>query len=53
MADDGLVRPAERVPPHNVEAEQSLLGSMFLSVDAVENAISIASCDPRKNRAGE
>ena len=41
MADDGLVRPAERVPPHNVEAEQSLLGSMFLSVDAVENAMPI------------
>ena len=25
-----------RIPPHNVEAEQALLGSMFLSPDAVE-----------------
>lgn len=33
-----LARPttALRVPPHNVEAEQALLGSMFLSSEAVE-----------------
>jgi replicative DNA helicase len=41
MADDGARALAERVPPHNVEAEQSLLGSMFLSVDAVENCITM------------
>lgn len=41
MADERVIRVAERVPPHNVEAEQSLLGSMFLSVDAVENAMPI------------
>ncbi len=29
-----------RVPPHNVEAEQALLGSMFLSMEAVETALS-------------
>ncbi|GAB4277816.1 MAG: replicative DNA helicase [Coriobacteriia bacterium] len=33
------VSPAERVPPHNFEAEQALLGSMFLSREAVENCI--------------
>lgn len=35
------VSSAERVPPHNLEAEQALLGSMFLSTDAVEQALSI------------
>ncbi|MBN1193192.1 MAG: replicative DNA helicase [Coriobacteriia bacterium] len=39
MADDGVQALRERVPPHNVEAEQSLLGSMFLSADAVENCL--------------
>jgi replicative DNA helicase len=34
------VTSAERVPPHNLEAEQALLGSMFLSSDAVEQALS-------------
>jgi replicative DNA helicase len=33
------VSAAERVPPHSLEAEQSLLGSMFLSVEAVESAV--------------
>jgi replicative DNA helicase len=36
----GSIRPvsalADRVPPHNLEAEQALLGSMFLSPEAVE-----------------
>jgi len=41
MADDGARALAERIPPHNVEAEQSLLGSMFLSIDAVENCITL------------
>lgn len=41
MADDGVQALRERVPPHNVEAEQSLLGSMFLSSDAVENCMAI------------
>ena len=31
-------RPAGRVPPHNVEAEESLLGAMLLSKDAVAEA---------------
>jgi replicative DNA helicase len=35
------VSAAERVPPHSLEAEQSLLGSMFLSVDAVEAAVTV------------
>ena len=32
-------RSAERVPPHNLEAEQSLLGSMLLSRDAITAAV--------------
>ena len=32
-----------RVPPHNVEAEQALLGSMFLSSEAVE--VGVAAVD--------
>jgi replicative DNA helicase len=32
-------RGAERVPPHNLEAEQSLLGSMLLSRDAITSAV--------------
>jgi len=39
MSDEAVPRLAERIPPHNVEAEQSLLGSMFLSIDAVENCL--------------
>ena len=29
----------DRVPPHNLEAEQATLGAMFLSLDAVEGAL--------------
>ncbi len=42
-----LLRPASgtgpRVPPHNLEAEESLLGSMLLSADATAVAIEICS----------
>ncbi|MCE5191287.1 MAG: replicative DNA helicase, partial [Actinomycetia bacterium] len=31
----------DRVPPHNLEAEQSLLGSMFLSSEAVEACLDV------------
>ncbi len=36
---------ADRVPPHNLEAEQSLLGSMFLSSEAVETCLDAVSDD--------
>ncbi len=36
---------ADRVPPHNLEAEQSLLGSMFLSSEAVETCLDAVSED--------
>ncbi len=36
--------PGPRVPPHNLEAEESLLGSMLLSSDATAAAIEI--CGP-------
>ena len=45
MADDGIQALRERIPPHNIEAEQSLLGSMFLSADAVENCIAVVDAD--------
>lgn len=33
------------VPPHNVEAEQAVLGSMFLSREAIESALLLLSAD--------
>ncbi len=33
------VSSAERVPPHNLEAEQALLGAMFLSPEAAEETL--------------
>ncbi|MDO5041620.1 MAG: DnaB-like helicase N-terminal domain-containing protein, partial [Peptoniphilus sp.] len=30
-----------RIPPHNMEAEQSVLGSMMLSKDAITTAVEI------------
>lgn len=35
----------ERVMPHNLEAERALLGSMFLSMEAVETALTKAQAD--------
>ena len=39
--DDARRRPtdAARVPPHNLEAEESLLGSMMLSREALTAAV--------------
>jgi len=40
--DSGTVqRSRDRVPPHNLEAEQAVLGSMLLSPDAVEGALAM------------
>ncbi len=36
--------PAGRVPPHNLEAEESLLGAMLLSRDAIASAMEL--CKP-------
>ena len=36
--------PAGRVPPHNLEAEESVLGAMLLSRDAISTAMQI--CKP-------
>ena len=38
-------RPAGRVPPHNLDAEASLLGAMLLSSDAISAAIQIVTVD--------
>jgi len=37
--DDVRRRAPERVPPHNLEAEESLLGAMLLSRDAITAAV--------------
>jgi replicative DNA helicase len=54
-ADDvRRIRP-ERVPPHNLEAEESVLGSMMLSPDAIADVIEIVrpatSTGPRTPRS--
>jgi replicative DNA helicase len=36
---------ANRVPPHNLQAEQSLLGAMLLSRDAIASAVETCSAD--------
>ena len=41
-------RPASgggRVPPHNLQAEESLLGAMLLSRDAIASAVEVCSAD--------
>jgi replicative DNA helicase len=40
----GAGSPAGRVPPHNIEAEESVLGAMLLSRDAIAAAMEI--CGP-------
>jgi replicative DNA helicase len=37
--------PGSRVPPHNLEAEESLLGAMLLSRDAIADATQICSAE--------
>ncbi|MCH7787866.1 MAG: replicative DNA helicase [Acidobacteria bacterium] len=44
MSADSSAR-SERVPPHNLEAEESVLGAMLLSRDAVSDAIEVVSAD--------
>src|SRR6266567_3876605 len=38
-AEDARRLRPERVPPHNLEAEESVLGSMMLSVEAIAEVI--------------
>ncbi len=38
-------RQAMRVPPHNLAAEESLLGAMLLSKDAIASAVEIVDAD--------
>lgn len=44
MSEIDMSRSA-RVPPHNLEAEESLLGAMLLSRDAIADAVEIASVE--------
>jgi replicative DNA helicase len=41
----GERRAGRRVPPHNVEAEESLLGAMLLSKDAIATAVETVAAD--------
>src|SRR5438045_2021050 len=41
---EGSPRPA-RVPPHNLQAEESLLGAMLLSKDAIASAVEAVGVD--------
>ncbi|MHB0976873.1 MAG: replicative DNA helicase [Candidatus Aquicultorales bacterium] len=34
-----------RIPPHNIEAEQSLLGAMLLNQDAIASAVEVVDAD--------
>ncbi|CAN5700165.1 replicative DNA helicase [soil metagenome] len=48
FADAVAARPTSspgRVPPHNLSAEESLLGAMLLSRDAIANAAEIVTAD--------
>src|SRR5213083_985770 len=40
----GASRPS-RVPPHNLQAEESLLGAMLLSKDAIASAVESVGID--------
>ncbi|HMQ27827.1 MAG TPA: DnaB-like helicase N-terminal domain-containing protein, partial [Acidimicrobiales bacterium] len=44
-ADGPGPRQAMRVPPHNLAAEESLLGAMLLSKDAIATAVEIVDAD--------
>lgn len=41
MDNEVRVRRQDRIPPHNIEAEQAILGSMLLSTEAVEGALNL------------
>ena len=38
-------RRSQRVPPHNLSAEESLIGAMLMNKDAVADAIEIITAD--------
>ncbi|MFT5202385.1 MAG: replicative DNA helicase [Candidatus Aldehydirespiratoraceae bacterium] len=44
MSESDTARTA-RVPPHNLEAEESLLGAMLLSRDAIADAVEVSSVE--------
>ena len=43
--DEPAPQRVGRVPPHNLDAEASLLGAMLLSSDAISAAIQIVTVD--------
>src|SRR3954453_21025429 len=49
--EDGRRVRTDRVPPHNLEAEDSVLGAMMLSSDAIADVIEILKADEFYRRA--
>ncbi len=45
LAPSGGGAPVGRIPPHNLEAEESLLGAMLLSRDAIASAMEICKAE--------
>ncbi len=45
MSDVSLAAAPVRVPPHNLEAEQSLLGAMLLTRDAISDAVDVVAAE--------
>ena len=45
MSDVAAAPSPHRVPPHNLEAEESLLGAMLLSRDAIADAFEVVGID--------
>jgi replicative DNA helicase len=43
MTSDGIAQNGMRIPPHNLEIEQSLLGAMLLRQDAIGTAVETVS----------
>ena len=43
--EDSRPQGAGRIPPHNLQAEESLLGAMLLSRDAIAVAVERVSAD--------
>ena len=51
VADDVRRVRTDRVPPHNLEAEESVLGAMMLSAEAIADVIEVVKADEFYRRA--
>src|SRR3954465_1207335 len=51
MTSDGIAQNGTRIPPHNLEIEQSLLGAMLLRQEAIGTAVETVSASDFYNPA--